>query len=68
MSNNKLFLLIVGLYLGYLAYLTWGAGKLAIKMVDQVNLISCRPDCKLKKAGRDYPVRDNCLKFCKDIK
>ena len=53
------------MYVTYLGYVGWGTGKLALEATEEVNKISCRPDCRLWKSPR-YTPRKMCKKYCTD--
>lgn len=60
-------IIAIGLYLAYLGFMAVGVGRLAFETTEEVEKITCRPDCKLH-TYRGYPIRENCKQYCKEIR
>ena len=50
-------------YLAYLLAVSWGVGELSLTVEEEVNKISCKPDCILYRKLRKK-LRKECKNYC----
>ncbi len=68
MSYKSVFVVIAAVgYITYLMVATWGAGKLALEVEEEVKYLQCRPECKLAKY-RKKKLPKRCYGYCKKKK